>query len=305
AINIPFNIFKNTLWILLFASMICSLLSSNYAIDGLTGEVNLIGVFGSKNYLAFHSSLSFILGFFFLFNKGSKDKLLGILLSMTSMLVVLKANSVGTVGFLCLSILLSSSFIFYQMIRLDKSVKVFIDVILVVLSVFLGSVFIYLFIHGSLDDMIYNMGKDPTLTGRTFLWDIGYYLFLEKPILGYGYEGFFRIGNDGAEDIWEIFHITSRSGFNFHNMYIDTMVEFGSIGLILFVAQLCFFIGLIIRFRYFKFGSKYHFVLLFFTFLFLQTFLESGWSNQFTLCQFFVVYFWVVLRDMEFHSYEE
>ncbi|MDN3684749.1 O-antigen ligase family protein [Vibrio sinaloensis] len=113
-----------------------------------------------------------------------------------------------------------------------------------------------LFLNGSLDEIIYGVGKDPTLTGRTVLWDIGYvFVFLKQPLLGFGYEGLFRIGNYQAEDIWEMFSVASGSGFNFHNMYVDTMVEFGTIGIVAFMLQIALFIKAILKIRHFSFWN--------------------------------------------------
>lgn len=78
------------------------------------------------------------------------------------------------------------------------------------------------------------MGKDSTLTGRTYLWDRAGALISEKPLLGLGYNAFWRKGNLDAEGLWRYAGITSRSGFNFHSTPTELLVHLGYIGLAMF-----------------------------------------------------------------------
>ncbi|GLQ53721.1 O-antigen ligase family protein [Devosia nitrariae] len=73
-------------------------------------------------------------------------------------------------------------------------------------------------------------GKNPTLTGRTDLWQIGINLINQNPLFGVGYQAFWVQGSALAESLWAEFSIESRSGFNFHNTYISNAVEIGLIG---------------------------------------------------------------------------
>jgi exopolysaccharide production protein ExoQ len=70
-------------------------------------------------------------------------------------------------------------------------------------------------------------GKDITLTGRTELWRVAMVEIAERPLLGHGYQAFWRIGNPVAEDLWRAFGIESRSGFHFHNFFLSNAVEVG------------------------------------------------------------------------------
>lgn len=77
--------------------------------------------------------------------------------------------------------------------------------------------------------------KDTSLTGRTYLWGFADTLIRERPWLGHGTFAFWRQGNLDAEGLWQRFFIASRTGFNFHNMFIETMVNNGYVGLALLV----------------------------------------------------------------------
>lgn len=77
------------------------------------------------------------------------------------------------------------------------------------------------------------LGKDATLTGRTELWATAKTLEAERPLLGLGFNAFWRQGNPDAEALWRKFGIASRSGFNFHNEFVEIRVELGSIAVVI------------------------------------------------------------------------
>jgi exopolysaccharide production protein ExoQ len=89
-----------------------------------------------------------------------------------------------------------------------------------------------------MDAILGIFGKDSTLTGRTYLWQQGMETAAENPILGIGYQGFWVQGFAKAESLWDYFGIAGRSGFHFHNTYIETMVETGIVGTVLLVLTL-------------------------------------------------------------------
>ena len=84
---------------------------------------------------------------------------------------------------------------------------------------------------GALDLLLGAFGKDATLTGRTYLWAEGLAAARENPFLGVGYQAYWVQGFPEAERLWEEFYIGSRSGFHFHNTYIEVLVELGFVGL--------------------------------------------------------------------------
>jgi exopolysaccharide production protein ExoQ len=78
--------------------------------------------------------------------------------------------------------------------------------------------------------------KDPTLTGRTYLWYRAADLIQEKPMLGRGYYAFWLQGNTDAEGLWRYFGIDNRGGFTFHNTLVDILVTLGWSGAVVFIA---------------------------------------------------------------------
>jgi exopolysaccharide production protein ExoQ len=83
------------------------------------------------------------------------------------------------------------------------------------------------------DRILVAMGKDPTLTGRTPMWDIVLEMILRRPWLGYGHSSFWLDGSDSpAAEVqaflqWETPHA--------HNGYLDLGLELGLVGLSIFL----------------------------------------------------------------------
>jgi exopolysaccharide production protein ExoQ len=91
--------------------------------------------------------------------------------------------------------------------------------------------------------------KDPTLTGRTYLWYRGAELIREKPELGRGYNAFWLQGNVDAEGLWQFGGITNRSGFTFHNTLVEILVTLGYVGAaLIIVAAIVGMLALVVRF---------------------------------------------------------
>ena len=78
-------------------------------------------------------------------------------------------------------------------------------------------------------------GKDVTLTGRTVIWGLVYQAIQERPLIGYGYEAFWR-GDDGPGT--EIWNKVGEDLFYSHNGLLEISLAFGLIGLVLFLLSL-------------------------------------------------------------------
>lgn len=113
--------------------------------------------------------------------------------------------------------------------------------------------------------------KDPTLTGRTYLWYRASDLVQEKPMLGRGYDAFWIQGNMDAEGLWRYSGITERAGFTFHNTAVELLVTLGWVGLILTAAVVLLGAALLIR----KFVTRPSIALVCWISLFLYQFART------------------------------
>lgn len=76
--------------------------------------------------------------------------------------------------------------------------------------------------------------KDPTLTGRVYLWQRADEIIAQSPWLGRGYYAFWVQGDLDPEGLWQWAGISLRGGFNFHNTMREVLVAFGWIGFSIF-----------------------------------------------------------------------
>ncbi|MBL8550129.1 MAG: O-antigen ligase family protein [Hyphomonadaceae bacterium] len=85
--------------------------------------------------------------------------------------------------------------------------------------------------------------KDPTFTRRTTLWIRAVPIIRQRPILGHGYRSFWRQGVSDSEGLWREMNVPARQGFNFHNQFVELLVELGIVGLVLFALTAIFGMG--------------------------------------------------------------
>lgn len=216
--------------------LLYSMLFGIYLLDALDGTVSFVGAFSSKNQLGFYASLGVIFAASSVLVLKQRDILwLGIagvtgLISAYCLLASQSATSVLTTAAVVALII---GFMPFGMLSPANRKMLFFA------AVGLGAVVVVASLQfGLLDAILGIFGKDSTLTGRTYLWQQGIEAAKASPILGVGYQGFWVIGFFDAERLWNDFFITTRSGFHFHNTYIETVVENGFVGLALLVIVL-------------------------------------------------------------------
>ncbi|HIK27003.1 MAG: O-antigen ligase family protein [Oscillatoriaceae bacterium SKW80] len=84
------------------------------------------------------------------------------------------------------------------------------------------------------DSFLYGLGKDPTLSGRTDVWDAAIYKIKQRPWFGYGYQAFWeRTG--GAEYIWTAVRYQASHA---HNGFVNIALDLGLVGLFFFVVSI-------------------------------------------------------------------
>lgn len=76
------------------------------------------------------------------------------------------------------------------------------------------------------------LGRDPSLTGRTDIWEVLMDVIRERPVTGYGYGAFWNDGSDPATYVREI---TQWEVPTAHNGWLETWLGIGIGGLGLFV----------------------------------------------------------------------
>lgn len=79
------------------------------------------------------------------------------------------------------------------------------------------------------DQILVSLDRDPTLTGRTVLWEWGMQTWSQRPIFGWGFDGYFNGPNAG--DISAVVkRFENYDVPHFHQSYIQTAVDLGIVG---------------------------------------------------------------------------
>jgi exopolysaccharide production protein ExoQ len=83
---------------------------------------------------------------------------------------------------------------------------------------------------GNWENLLLSLGRDPTLSGRTDLWEVALEMIGKRPWLGYGYQGFWQEGG-GATVIWEVVRYKPP---HCHNGFLNLALDLGLVGLFIF-----------------------------------------------------------------------
>jgi len=82
------------------------------------------------------------------------------------------------------------------------------------------------------------LNKDPTLTGRVFLWAAADDLAERRPLLGYGYQAIWIGDSSESIGLRRLAGISDGRTFHFHDQFRQIRVDTGWLGLIAFVGLL-------------------------------------------------------------------
>ncbi len=220
-------VFARILFALYLLAAIASLGAGSVRFDGAW-----LGVFGSKNAFAAVMATLVMLSAAFLFDKTAKPiwRWTALASLPIGLYMLIMAQSAGALILACLALALAP--LLYFAARFSVRQKLVIALFAVLLTA-LALIAVFAFRDALFAVLLDYTGKDVTLTGRTDLWDVAGRLIAQRPFLGVGYQAFWVHGNPYAEMLWAMFGIDARSGFNFHNTYINNAVEIGLIGVAL------------------------------------------------------------------------
>ena len=141
----------------------------------------------------------------------------GTLLGAAAMLALSQALSGMLVaGMLCSVVLL------HPLARRRGRLALLLPVLLFALGAFAATA-------GWLDDLLVGLGKDPTLTGRTQIWELTLRQIAERPLLGHSVASFWQLSSVAKMGVWFS---------NAHNGYLQLLVDLGAVGFLLLAVQL-------------------------------------------------------------------
>jgi len=184
------------------------------------------GIFGQKNLLGLEL-LILLLPAFFVELKGIHAKRLRVAYIVTLLALILMSHSVGAwvASFLCVSFVA----LLKVTTRMPKR-----DAMLVVIVIGGAAITGGLAVLVNYDAMMYALGKDPTITGRTVLWSGLIHLALQRPLLGYGYVAFWHGLNGPTRYLALQMNWLGLAGAE--NGVLETGLELGIVGVLLYAA---------------------------------------------------------------------
>ena len=207
-----------------------SLAFGEYQYDPFDGDYSFAGAFDSKNLLGFFCSIGVYFAFACLFVLRERWLWRGVALlcgGLAGFALIVSHSAtalITTVAALFVLIALGGVAPFAPPTRKT----------LAVIGVLLGlAAAVAALAFGGFDMLLAMFGKNATLTGRTYLWSQGLAAATRTPLLGVGYQAYWVQGFPDAERLWAEFYIDSRSGFHFHNTYVEVLVELGIVGVVL------------------------------------------------------------------------
>lgn len=201
----------------------------NYAWRGIYPVKNLFG-----RLMALGMSIYMILAM-----ESRKYRMINLFLSLLCLMMVFFSKSIGGIV-IALGLI---TFIFIFPLLKIRSIIGFTLAITIVIIVF-GIMIIGL---EHFNFLMKNLGKDPTMTGRTIIWALSWGMIQKEFIWGYGYNAFW-VGWDGpSREIWKI-AIWEPS--HAHNGIFDLWLDLGLIGIIIFL--LCYLQAFIRAYNYYN-----------------------------------------------------
>ena len=201
------------------------------------------GIEITKNLLGHTALIIFILTLFFYSEESNpRSKLLSqILASMSIGIIIFSGSSTSLVG-LFLVVLIQLIFYFEKAFRTIGLGKTFIIFIIIFLSV--TAITVSFFSSDLLAQVTGLLGKDPSLTGRSTIWDYIWNEIQKKIIVGYGFGTYWIMGTSVIDRF--IVNVGWRVN-EAHNGYLEIMLELGIVGFIFFVSLLSSFIYRVIK----------------------------------------------------------
>lgn len=207
-----------------------SLADGRHFYDPLDGTFSLVGAFASKNQLGFFASLGVFFAFatLWIYRERWPIRVIAILSGIICLYTLHASDSATSV--IGLAVAVCAMVAVTVLRRFAPSSRSMLLVGALIVAAGLAFVAIN---SGAIAMVLGAFNKSTSLTGRTYLWAQGLAQSAQAPVLGVGYQAYWVQGFPGPERLWEQFYIASRTGFHFHDTYIETLVELGYFGAIL------------------------------------------------------------------------
>ena len=206
--------------------LVMSLLYGEYHHVGHTGEIAFVGIFTSKNNYSLIVGVLVVLGAGQCAAGGPLGRAMGLAFVAIGFAFLVGGRSLGAIVAASAAVGLAVLFLATRMF--NRSVIGPAILVATTLALALG-----IWIAAEFDlvaSRMVDLGRDPTLTGRTVLWDLAWRNFLERPLLGVGYRGYFVPHYPPAAEVLAFFHMPPDAAWHHHNAFFDILAGTGLLG---------------------------------------------------------------------------
>ncbi|WP_165569598.1 O-antigen ligase family protein [Corallincola luteus] len=180
------------------------------------------GLFVHKNVFGGFISLAGIFLFYEAFMTAGRKKIAVLGFFACFLMAVMSKSTTALITFLAvIPTLLFVQFLLALDDKNKKAIFLFIYTVLLVL--------VYFTVNSFIDEIFILLDKDPTLTGRTGLWDVLLELSAQRPAIGYGLGYFHR-----PEVMYKYSVDFGWDAKSTHSSYIDMILGVGYLGTIIF-----------------------------------------------------------------------
>lgn len=193
-----------------------------------TGPV-LIGVTGSKNSMAAAGHLALLVGMVTVVDPrmGRTFRVLALPAMVVGGFIVATTHAATDIILAVLAAPLLVSFWFLH--RLPKpwraGLLIGVAILLAPLAIMHKPIS-----RAATDYLFTTFDKDPTLTGRAYLWELGDGLVAQKPLTGWGYKAILMGNTQEGIGMLRSQQVQDPRAFSFHNTYLEARVDTGFIG---------------------------------------------------------------------------
>jgi len=233
-------------------------------------EIGYQGYFSGKNLLGEFAAIAFLLSVHELLQSGHR-RALGFIIAVAAVVLIFLSSSKTALGLALVAPALAA-----VTLMIARTVRV--PAVLIVVAMVLTYFVICQVGDFSTNRIAFLLTGDSSFTGRTTIWGFSESEIAQRPLLGWGYQGFWLVGADAPS-------VTEAPGWvkgmpNSHNGYYDTILEMGYVGLallLMFLATTVHVIG-----RVMKHDVKRAWILLSIAlFVMIYNFLETLWLRAF------------------------
>jgi O-antigen ligase len=210
------------LGIIVVFSLLFSLAFPGAAIETGINAGSWRGPFVQKNVLARMMVLSAIVFLLVALENRRYRYILWGAFGLSILLILLSGSKTALLLLLTIIFLLP----FYKALRWSDTVVIPLVIVAIVLAGSIAAIVV-----GNWENLLMGLGRDPTLSGRTTLWELAIELIGKRLWLGYGYQGFWKEAG-GAAVIWK------AEGYkppHAHNGFVNISLDLGLIGLLFFL----------------------------------------------------------------------